>query len=501
MNSSPVTVDLQRVARRTLNRVGVRTAYELDSRAVKRAEKVYGSVAAYEEYIQARMVPDQIENFERAGIILQPKQIQFCAAARRADEMGQPNELAMGGARGGSKSFTLFSQVAVDDCQRFPNLKFLYLRLTEKSSKEQLHDLVGNVLQRVQCDINTERIQYPNGSRIIIGGFKDDNEALKYQGLEYDGILIEELTQLREKTFTTIGLSNRTSKEGWRPRTYTSFNPLGIGHAFVKKRFVEPQRNNTQTTTFFIPSTVDDNVFVNPEYVVKLDNLVGAEKKAYRHGDFDVASGAYFETWHYDTHVIPDFDIDTLPASWPVWMSMDAGHSHWNMTYLLGEDSDGNQFVIDELAHRKCQPPEIGPDILLMLERYGKTPKDLKRQVIGTDAFQIRAGQEKSLVDQYKPFGLHFKQADMSPGSRIAGWQHITKLLGDPVNPDKPKEATLFICKRCTKLIETLPYLMRDPNRPEDVLKVNTTEDGEGGDDPADGARYGLYRKKISSFA
>jgi phage terminase large subunit len=494
-----VTVDLQRIARRTLSRVGVRVDYELDARAVKRAEKVYGSVAAYEEYIRAWMVPDQIENFERAGIILQPKQIAFCAAARRADELGQPNELAMGGARGGSKSFTLFSQVAVDDCQRFPNLKFLYLRLTEKSSKEQLHDLVGNVLQRVQCDINTERIVYPNGSRIIIGGFKDDNEALKYQGLEYDGILIEELTQLREKTYTTIGLSNRTSKEGWRPRTYTSFNPLGVGHAFVKKRFVEPQRQGTQTDTFFIPSTVDDNLFVNPEYVKKLDSLRGADKKAYRHGDFDVASGAYFETWHYDTHVIPDFQ--SLPESWPVWLAMDAGHSHWNITQLFAEDSDGNQFVVDELGHRKCQPDVIGPDIVHMLTRYGKQPDDLQRQLIGTDAFQIRAGQEKPLVEQYRPFGLRFKQADMSPGSRIAGWQHINQLLGDPGNPDDPKETRLFICKRCTKLIETLPYLMRDPNRPEDVLKVNTTEDGEGGDDPGDCLRYGLYRKRMSSVA
>src|SRR5688572_871540 len=100
MNSSPVTLDLQRVARRTLSRVGMRVDYELDSRMVQRAEKVYGSVDAYREYITTRMAPDQIENFERAGIILQPKQIAFCAAARRADEIGQPNELAMGGARG-----------------------------------------------------------------------------------------------------------------------------------------------------------------------------------------------------------------------------------------------------------------------------------------------------------------------------------------------------------------------------------------------------------------
>lgn len=497
-----MTINLQRVARNTLARVGVPVPVEFDDQMVERAEKIYGSVDAYREYITARLVPDQIANFERAGIILQPKQIEFCAAARRADEIGQPNELAMGGARGGSKSFTLFSQMAVDDCQRFPDLKFLYLRLTEKSSKEQLHDLVAKTLRRVNCDINTERIVYPNRSRIIIGGFKDDKEALKYQGLEYDGILIEELTQLREKTYTTMGLSNRTSKDGWRPRIYTSFNPMGVGHLFVKKRFVIPHREKKETKTFFIPATVDDNVMVNPEYVDKLDNLRGAEKKAYRHGDFDVASGAYFETWHHDTHVLREpFTIDTLPPTWTIWMSMDAGFSHWNISILWAEDSDGNKFAIYELAHRKCQPDVIGPAIVDMLTTFGKKPEDLKRFPVGTDAFAIRAGQEKPLFQQYRPFGFHMIQADMSPGSRIAGWQTIAKLLGDPLNEQKPVESKLFISPDCPKLIETLPYLMRDPNNPEDVLKVDTTEDGEGGDDAGDCARYGLHFKKKSSIS
>jgi len=48
----------------------------------------------------------------------------------------------------------------------------------------------------------------------------------------------------------------------------------------------------------------------------------------------------------------------------------------------------------------------------------------------------------------------------------------------------------VFIHKRCGRLIETLPALQHDPNRPEDVLKVDTDEDGVGGDDAADALRY-----------
>jgi len=49
---------------------------------------------------------------------------------------------------------------------------------------------------------------------------------------------------------------------------------------------------------------------------------------------------------------------------------------------------------------------------------------------------------------------------------------------------------TLFMHQRCGRLIETLPSLQHDPNRPEDVLKVDADEDGIGGDDAADSLRY-----------
>ena len=49
---------------------------------------------------------------------------------------------------------------------------------------------------------------------------------------------------------------------------------------------------------------------------------------------------------------------------------------------------------------------------------------------------------------------------------------------------------TLFIHKRGGRLIETLPAMQHDRNRPEDVLKVDADEEGVGGDDAADCLRY-----------
>ena len=49
---------------------------------------------------------------------------------------------------------------------------------------------------------------------------------------------------------------------------------------------------------------------------------------------------------------------------------------------------------------------------------------------------------------------------------------------------------TMFIHRRCGRLLECLPSLQHDPNRPEEVLKVDADEEGIGGDDAADTLRY-----------
>ena len=76
---------------------------------------------------------------------------------------------------------------------------------------------------------------------------------------------------------------------------------------------------------------------------------------------------------------------------------------------------------------------------------------------------------------------------------RVNGWAEVLQRLGDLEGGVAPR---LFIHRRCGRLIETLPYLQHDPNRPEDVLKVDADDDGVGGDDCADCLRYLVATKR-----
>src|SRR5437773_7766860 len=93
------------------------------------------------EGLKAGCPPGQIENFVRAGVILQPRQLAASAAARLCDRADGPTAVGYGGARGGGKSHWLLGQLGCDDAQRMPGLKCLLLRKVGKSNREHFDDL------------------------------------------------------------------------------------------------------------------------------------------------------------------------------------------------------------------------------------------------------------------------------------------------------------------------------------------------------------------------
>lgn len=99
-----------------------------------------------------------------------------------------------------------------------------------------------------------------------------------------------------------------------------------------------------------------------------------------------------------------------------------------------------------------------------------------------------------TIAAQYAKHGISLRPATTD---RVNGWAEVMQGFGEPsVEPNLGLASgagvrpTLFIHQRCKRLIEALPALQHDPNRPEDVLKVDADEDGNGGDDCADALRY-----------
>lgn len=441
-----------------------------------------------EEALSAGVPRDQLENFLFAGYIPLPKQLRFHAAARRCDDVTGPTKIGFGGARGPGKTVATLAQVGADDCQRHPGVKWLLLRKVGKAAREGFEDVLRKRFPQWIRYYNASRshLLFPNGSRILIGHFNAENDVDAYLGLEYDGIILEEATQLSQQKTEAILSCLRTSDQSWRPRAYFTWNPGGVGHYAIRRLFVLPHRSGEETDTRFIPGTVRDNPLVNPEYRKQLEQLTGWRRKAWLDGDMDIAAGQFFTTWNHELHV---GETPPIGSNWPVWCSLDYGFTHPTVAYLFTRN-DGTTYVIDEFWARRRLPDQNAKGIIAMLSRHGVTLDRLDSFSAGDDVFAHKGDERgKTIADQYGEHGIKFSRAN---NDRISGAAEFLRLLGDQEADIAPR---ILISRRCARLIECMPALEHDPHRPEDVLKVDIDEDGNGGDDTYDCARYGLMQK------
>ncbi len=425
---------------------------------------------------------DQVHNLiVRTDYVPYPWQWKFHAAAREADEPDGPVDIGAGGARGPGKSHVVLSQVGLDDCQRVPGLKCLFLRQTGISAQESFDDLISKTLKgKVTYTKTKNSLKFPNGSRVLLGGFKDEGDIDKYIGIEYDIIIVEELNQLTSDKYEKLRGSLRTSKPNWRPRMYTSFNPGGVGHAWVKDRYVIPHRMGTEKETRFIPSTYKENPALNPEYITYLEQLGGDLGKAWREGEWDIFAGQYFQEWRFEHHVVQPF---TIPATWPRFRSIDpSGRAGTTSCHWYALDNDGTVWVFKEYYETGKDYDEHAIAIRKMSEDEDGVAEQYPYTVIDSSAF-AKAGFSETAADIYERHGV----TGLMPAAkeRIIGWNAVHQYL----RWDKDTKPKLRVFSTCPAMIRTIPLLQHDERNPEDVKSIM---EGSEHQDAADDLRYFL---------
>ncbi len=403
-------------------------------------------------------------------------------------------EVLYGGARGGGK--TDAGLVSLTDYIDNPYYRGLVIRKNSDDLKDWLDrarrfyfSLGGTVVG------NPAEIRFTTGAVIRTGHLKDDNAYTKYQGQEYQHILIEELTQIpTEKLYLQLIASCRTSRPELRPQVFATTNPGGIGHVWVKERFVDPAPPGTpfkdaisRRTRIFIPAKVDDNpalMKADPDYVHTLEALKATDEelwKAWRLGDWDTFAGQFFREFRRDLHVINPFKPDKDKYVF-------VGGMDWGRTAPFSFHLS----AVEKVKHKE----EYFYRVNTFLEVYGtqKTPQEwaeaIKKSVYGFDLlirdiawirgdpamFKQADDGGISIADQFSDEGIRIWPGD---NDRIGGWALMHKWLS--LAPDgKPYWQ---ITRNCNNLIRTLPTLVHDEHKVEDV-------ETEGEDHAADDQRY-----------
>lgn len=421
---------------------------------------------------------DQVRRFVDLRYVATPKALIFHALAREADRDDGPREILGGGARGGGKSHMTFMQT-VDDCMRVAGLKALFIRKIQKTATESMEDIVYRALQFTDYEFTPSNgtITFPNGSRIKIGGYGKPADIEKYIGVEYDLIVIEELSQIPFDRFQRLLGSLRTTRDDWRTRIYASTNPGGVGHKWILSRYVVPYRKKIFNSKHrFVPYTYRDNPFLKQEYIDYLESLEGQLGKAWRDGDWDAFEGMAFPTFQRSKHVVTPF---VIPLSWPKWRSVDWGSTKPFVCLWWALNYDRMRLFI----YREVYATNLTDwQQVKMIKALTPVTEEIYTTYCDPALFARNKSDRNriySTADVYEENGILLTAGF---NRRLEGKRALERVLAD--NMDGLPGLQIF--SHCTNLIEELPTLaLRETGQLEDVAPGQE-------DHGYDAVRYGL---------
>ncbi len=362
---------------------------------------------------------------------------------------------AYGGARGGGKSWALRYKLVLL-CLRYAGIRTIIVRRTLSELRENhvlplFPIIVKNGL--AEYSETHKEFRFINGSVIKLGYLDSDNDLLQYQGQEFDIIALDEATQLQEKAFIVLCACLRGAND-FPKRMYLTCNPGGVGHAWVKRLFIDRAfRQGEEPDDYkFIPARVFDNAALmknNPDYIKQLQILPEELRKAWLYGEWDAFAGQFFTEFDENIHTA---NVD-LPKNTVRYCAIDYGLDMLAALFVAVDEA-GRAFVYDEVYESGLIVSEAS------LRLQGKKTEDMIF-IAPADLWSRQKDSGKSIADLFAEQGIYLTK--LSP-SRISGWLALKEWL-----KIKDGKADMVIDKKCRNIIRCLPLLMHDKTVPEDA--------------------------------
>jgi hypothetical protein len=358
---------------------------------------------------------------------------------------------------------------------------------------------------------------YTEGAKIYLCHLNEEKDKENHQGLEYQYVGFDELTQFLFSQYIYLFSRCRSTIHGLFPRVRATTNPTGIGLNWVKKRF-KPQieqnivkyfiTNPTDEKDYrgievekgtedalsrvYIPGKLKENLTLletDPGYKARIKAMGPKMAKALLESDWDAMEGQFFDSWNADVHVIkskyylPYYQL----RQQEVLGVIDYGRV---MVFsLLAKDCNGNVVLFDQMTSI-AQVRQIRVKRLMkFLKERGM--RDI--QIVGdTDMWQKDAFD---LADQEEP-ARAFIDAKDDDDPEFTGLKlvKVSKKSGDKDKTyrihcnDAIKNALYYefndrgilikqpkfkVYERCEEFRETFPALPTDEDNPEDIADVD----------------------------
>jgi len=452
--------------------------------------------------------------------------LAYAPFAKQCDFHKSPAKYRLfGGAAGPGKSMALLMEAVVQANDNMGSNTLLLRRTFPELEQSLLLYFRKEIPRELYSSFNDSKhvVTWLNGSTTRFGYCAAENDVYQYQGAEFLFIGIDELTLFTLRQWQFLTSRNRCPIARTFPNMAGATNPGNIGHAWVKSLWIDkqpaPGMENPEcydpSDYDFVSARVHDNPIyaADQNYLKTLAALPSHLRRAFLDGDWEVFAGQYFDNFDVTRHIARAETVDWKPW-WPRWISVDWGFEHPSATYwhaaAPGRDEIApRQSVITyreyvthrtaprDLAHEiiarsvaqasACAPlPGHNPFDLASRTTSQSTHEKIDAIYLSPDAFARRT-DEASIADQMGDVfaAAGFPRPVPADNDRIGGWMLMYQML----DADE-----WLLTDNCIELIRTIPTLVRDMARIEDIEKMD-------GDDPADAARYGLKSRYATHAA
>ena len=395
-------------------------------------------------------------------------QVTFCVTPKQKAFLDAgAQEVLFGGAAGGGKSYAQLIDAFLY-AMRYKKSRQIMFRRTFSELEKSLVRKAMEIYPKELYSYHATRhvMEFVNGSVIDFGYCDGLKDAYNYQSLEFDVLRFDELTHFTEDMYLYL-ISRLRGANDYPKQVKSSTNPGGVGHAWVKRRFLEGAEPGVEQRTplgsrIFLPSLVTDNPFLmekDPGYIKRLQNLPQKDQQALLYGNWDIFEGQFFSEWDERVHICEPFEI---PRHWQRFRAIDYGLDMFCWLFLA-RSPGGQVFVYREVyekdlvvsqAARRLLQASFGEPIVMTL-----APPDLwgRRNDTGKSAAQIFAQEGVLLVK--------------SQNDRAFGNLCVKDFLRVFTNEFGQKDARLKIFRNCANLIRTLPAICYDAQNPADAAR------------------------------